>query len=58
MNFLNSLLLFLIFVSITSYYFVPWIKGTKPNFRLLISWWFGVFFISGMLLALLGILIH
>ena len=58
MNFLNSLLLFLIFVSVTSYYLVPWLKGAKPNFKILISWWFGVFFISSLLLALIGTLAH
>jgi hypothetical protein len=58
MNFLNTLLLFLIFVSITSYYFVPWAKGTKPPFNILISWWVGVFFVMSMALGLVKYIYH
>jgi len=49
---------FLIFVSVTSYYFVPWAKGTKPSFNILISWWVGVLFVMSMALGLVKYIYH
>jgi len=55
---ITNLLLFLILVTLLSYYLIPWENFTKSPFKFLIKFWFKVFFALTIILALLGYVSH
>ena len=42
---ITNLLLFLILVTLLSYYLIPWENFTKSPFEFLVKFWFKVFFV-------------
>ena len=55
---LTNLLLFLILVTLLSYYLIPWENFTKSPFKVLIKFWFRVFFSLIIILGVIGFLSH
>ncbi|MGA0811360.1 MAG: hypothetical protein ACO3PH_01815, partial [Pelagibacteraceae bacterium] len=55
---LTNLLLFLILVTLLSYYLIPWENFTKSPFKVLIKFWFKVFFSLIIILGVIGFISH
>ena len=55
---MTNLLLFLILVTLLSYYLIPWENFTKSPFKFLIKFWFKVFFVLIIVLGMLGYISH
>ena len=55
---LTNVLLFLILVTLLSYYLIPWENFTKSPFKVLIKFWFIMFFSLLAILGLAGYLSH
>ena len=51
---LTNLLLFLILVTLLSYYLIPWENFTKSPFKVLIKFWFKVFFSLIIIFGVIG----
>ena len=55
---LTNVLLFLILVTLLSYYLIPWENFTKSPFKVLIKFWFKVFFSLIIILGVIGFISH